>query len=143
MAESNNTRSTEEFDAFIKNLDINLAEFEKVGSTLLTLGYANFVYATHIDLLEINEINDTGQSPDSVTLLGQRLVLTGYIMLFIVSSKRLHEEMYKESVTGQTRCLDPYITLVRAYQLSVFSNTLRVQAFEEIERINNSGEVIE
>lgn len=143
MPTSKKSKHSDEFDEFIKNLDINLAEFEQVGATLLTLGYANFVYSTHIDLLELNDMNDTGESPDSVTLLGQRLVLTGYIILFIVSSKRLQEEMYKESITGESTCLEPYIKLARAYQLSTFSNTLRVQAFEDIERINRNSEVIE
>ena len=94
-------------------------------------GYSIFVVGANLDILEALDRNNTGYIPDSVSLYGQELVLTGYILLFIVASKRVAEKAFRNKVTEENYDLGNLIAT--AYFLSVIANSLRVQAFAQIE----------
>lgn len=124
--------TSENFDEFIKNLDISIAELEKSGSFFLTLGYSNFFRGANLDILETLERNFTGNSPEEATLIGQQFVLTGYIILYIFAVKRYNEKKLRLEKGSETINLDPYKALVESYFLSVLSNYIRYTAFSKI-----------
>ena len=141
--DSNETsESNSNFEQLITQQDIDLANLEKIGLFFLLYGYSIFVVGADLDILEALDINTTGYIPDSVTLYGQELVLTGYIILFIVASKRVAEKAFRTEVTEENYDLGPYKLLANGYFLSIIANSLRIQAFAEIEIliINNKEE---
>lgn len=129
------TGNENSFDALLTNLDIDIANLEKTGLFFILYGYSIFVVGANLDILESLDINDTGYVPDTVTLYGQELVLTGYIILFIVASKRVSEKGFRDSVTDEDYDLGPYSLLANAYLLSVLANSLRVVAFSQIDTV--------
>lgn len=95
-SDSNETsENNNNFEQLIKQQDIDLANLEKIGLFFLLYGYSIFVVGANLDILEALDRNNTGYIPDSVTLYGQKLVLTGYILLFIVASKRVAEKAFR------------------------------------------------
>ena len=95
-SDSNETsENNNNFEQLIKQQDIDLANLEKIGLFFLLYGYSIFVVDANLDILEALDRNNTGYIPDSVTLYGQELVLTGYILLFIVASKRVAEKAFR------------------------------------------------
>ena len=133
-SDSNETsENNNNFEQLIKQQDIDLANLEKIDLFFLLYGYSIFVVGANLDILEALDRNNTGYIPDSVTLYGQELVLTGYILLFIVASKRVAEKAFRNKVTEENYDLGPYNLIATAYFLSVIANSLRVQAFAQIE----------
>ncbi|MCQ2969692.1 MAG: hypothetical protein MJ191_06215 [Clostridium sp.] len=130
------------FEELIRKQDIALANLEKVGLFFLLYGYSLFVVGANLDILEALDINNTGYLPDTITLYGQQLILTGYIILFIVASNRIAEKAFRNEVTNENHDLGPYKRIANAYFLSIIANSLRVKAFEEIEILilNNKEE---
>ena len=92
-----------------------------------------FLQLVQIQIYQKLDRNNTGYIPDSVSLYGQELVLTGYILLFIVASKRVAEKAFRNKITEENYDLGPYSLIATAYFLSVIANSLRVQAFAQIE----------
>lgn len=140
---SENIESDDFIEEFIKNLDISIAELEKAGAILLTIGYSHFFYGAEIDILESLEINTTGKSPDDITLFGQQLVLAGYIILWTVAVKRVKEKIFINEKTNRNFPITPYIQVADTYLLSVFSNAIRLDGFVQIASSENNGEFIE
>lgn len=140
---TSNIGSDDFIDEFIKKLDISIADLEKAGATLLVLGYSHFFFGADLDILEALEINTTGKSPDSITLFGQQLVLTGYIILWVVAVKRVKEKKFLNENTDKNFTIAPYAQIADAYLLSVFANSLRLEGFTQINLVNNNGEFIE
>lgn len=113
---------------------IELANLEKVGATLLVIGYSLFVVGANIDVTEILEIDENGPKATTVTLNGAEIVLIGYVVLWIVAEKRL---MISRETNNET--VYPYKKLAYSYILSILANSLRVQALGEIDVLSASG----
>lgn len=111
----NNKINNDEFEEYFKQLDIQLANIEKFGSSLLVIGYFFFIHGSNLDILEILDINNTGETSTSVTLLGAEFILVGYIFLFIESTNRLEERRFQKEVLSQDIDLSPYENLYHAY----------------------------
>lgn len=134
--------SLNEFREYIKNLDINLAQTEQLGIIFIIFGYLEFFTGADIDILESLEINYTGKSPDEVTLLGQEIILIGYILLWIVSIERVNEKSLRNS-KNDNFYISAYIQVADSYLLSVIAHSIRLQAFYKIVKTNSNGEFIE
>lgn len=143
MEENNEKKFSDIIEDFIKALDISIADLERIGALFLTFGYSNFFRGANLDIMDALDINNTGESPDEVTLFGQQLVLIGYTFLYIVSVKRIEEKAFINANTEEKINLSPYKRIADAYFISVFANSIRVQAFAEIANANNGGEFIE
>lgn len=128
----------EVFEEYIKNLTISLANLEKLGVSLLIIGYAYFFYGAQLDILEVNECNDTGNTPTSAFLFGQQLSLLGYIVLWIVAKKRLDQISLRNKLENEEFPLWPFHILVNSYFLSIIANAIRVQAFAAIDTIEKN-----
>lgn len=134
--------SLNEFREYIKNLDISLAQTEQLGIIFIIFGYLEFFTGADIDILESLEINYTGKSPDEVTLLGQEIILIGYVLLWIVSIERVNEKSLRDS-KNENFYISPYIEVADSYLLSVIAHSIRLQAFYKIAKTNSNGEFIE
>lgn len=134
--------SLNEFREYIKNLDINLAQTEQLGIIFIIFGYLEFFTGADIDILESLEINYTGKSPDEVTLLGQEIILIGYVLLWIVSIERVNEKSLRNS-KNDNFYISAYIQVADSYLLSVIAHSIRLQAFYKIVKTNSNGEFIE
>ena len=134
--------SLNEFIEYIKNLDINLAQTEQLGIIFIIFGYLEFFTGADIDILESLEIKYTGKSPDEVTLLGQEIILIGYVLLWIVSIERVNEKSLRNS-KNDNFYISAYIQVADSYLLSVIAHSIRLQAFYKIVKTNSNGEFIE
>lgn len=134
--------SLNEFIEYIKNLDINLAQTEQLGIIFIIFGYLEFFTGADIDILESLEINYTGKSPDEVTLLGQEIILIGYVLLWIVAIERVNEKSLRNSKNNNFY-ISAYIQVADSYLLSVIAHSIRLQAFYKIVKTNSNGEFIE
>ena len=135
MHYENNKINNDEFEEYFKQLDIQLANIEKFGSSLLV------IHGSNLDILEILDINNTGETSTSVTLLGAEFILVGYIFLFIESTNRLEERRFQKEVLSQDIDLSPYENLYHAYLFSILINIIRVHALSEIDKTSQTGEV--
>lgn len=130
--DENSTEENNEFEEYIKNLDANLAMLEKLGLFFILSGYSLFVYGANLDILESLDIETNSSEPDFVTFTGQQLVLTGYIILFVVASKRVYEKSLRIENQIELFELSSYRLIANAYLLSVIANAMRVQGFSQI-----------
>ena len=126
-----------------KNESLQLSNLEKLGAASLSFGYANYIRAAQLDILDILKMNNTGLKPSSITVFGQRFVLLGYIILFYVSSKRLNQRSLIISEARESIDLTPFKDVQLSYLISVYANALRLNAFIEIDNSAPSGELIQ
>ena len=132
--------TTDYIDQFIKNLGLSLADLEKLGAVLLSVGYLYYVNSAQVDTLEILDIYNGNETPEQIIVNGQRLVLLGYITLYIVSVKRLEEKDFLNSVNESNINIAPYEAVSISYLISVFANLLRLDAFIQIQNTENEEE---
>ena len=135
-------KASENIDDFIDKIDIDLATLEKFGSALLVVGYILFIKGADLDILDTLNINETGFTATSVTLEGGKLILLGYIVLFLVADYRLREKIFIVDVEDKSILLSPYSKLYGAYLISILVNLVRVEALYELDYINRNGETI-
>ena len=135
-------KTSENIDDFIDKIDIDLATLEKFGSALLVVGYILFIKGADLDILDTLNINETGFTSTSVTLEGGKLILLGYIVLFLVADYRLREKIFIVDVEDESILLSPYSKLYGAYLISILVNLVRVEALYELDYINRNGETI-
>lgn len=135
-------KASENIDDFIDKIDIDLATLEKFGSALLVVGYILFIKGADLDILDTLNINETGFTATSVTLEGGKLILLGYIVLFLVADYRLREKIFIVDVEDESILLSPYSKLYGAYLISILVNLVRVEALYELDYINRNGETI-
>lgn len=135
-------KTSENIDDFIDKIDIDLATLEKFGSALLVVGYILFIKGADLDILDTLNINETGFTATSVTLEGGKLILLGYIVLFLVADYRLREKIFIVDVEDESILLSPYSKLYGAYLISILVNLVRVEALYELDYINRNGETI-
>lgn len=132
MKRSNNDDGN--IEEYIKNLDINLADLEKIGVFFILFGYSFYVLAANLDILEVLEKNDTGITPTDIFIFGQRFVVCGYIILYIVSLKRVDERKIRNVYIDGEYDLDPYFLVATSYLFSIIANIMRLEAFIKIDR---------
>lgn len=128
-----NNKECNNIENYITNLDIGLGNMEKIGVVFLIAGYANYIFAANLDILEALDENNTGQSPEEAFVFGQKLVLLGYILLFIVASKRLNEKEFRNTYNNENNNLNPYFSISYSYLLSVVANLIRFEAFIQLD----------
>lgn len=80
----------EKIDKYIIEFEVSLANMEKVGVAFLVAGYSNYIYATNLDILDAQNRNNTGKTSEEAFLFSQKLVLLGYILLWIVALRRTY-----------------------------------------------------
>lgn len=149
-ADSNNSSKSEnsdkkdkKFEEYIKSEDISLANLEKIGAAFLVFGYANYIRAAQVDILDALDLNKCNLSAADITVFGQRSVLLGYTILTIVASQRLQEKQLENKVTGEDINFSPYYAILTSYLISIYANSLRLSAFMELAKENPTGEVIQ
>lgn len=131
---------TDNVDEYLKNMDISIANLEKVGTTFLSIGYAIFFYGADLDIKEAIEDSEDLIPTDEITLFGQGLVLTGYVVLYIVNRRRIQEKKLLNKYTDDDILLWPYLLITNAYLLSIFANYLRYIGFYYIVILENSDD---
>lgn len=136
-------RLNEDIDEYIKELELSLGNMEKIGVAFLLAGYANYIFAANLDILEALDKNNTGQSPEEAFVFGQKLVVLGYTLLFIVASKRIYLKSLSNTYEGDEENLNPYYVVANSYLLSGFANLMRLQAFIDIDNMNKEKKEIE
>lgn len=136
MNESNEFNSD-----FFNRLDLDIANYEILGSALLIYGYSEFIMASNLDkTITYNEMAGIESSlgdPTLILISGETKITLGLIILNFVAYKRFFEQKLK-GISGTN--LEPYNTLVQAYLVSVIANFKRLEALKEIANINTSGE---
>lgn len=124
----------EELDRFIRNLDISIANLEKLAVSLIIIGYSYFLIGANIDILEAKDMNENKISPDTITLEGQYFITYGYFTAWIVAVKRVYEKSFRNSTGYLFFPIEPYQIVAQSYLLSVIANSLRLYGFYQIER---------
>ena len=122
----------EKIDRYIMNFEVSLANMEKVGVAFLVAGYSNYIYAANLDILDAQDRNNTGQTSEETFLFSQKLVLLGYILLWIVASGRVNIKDVSNIYRGENNDLVAYQNVANSYLISVFANLLRLEAFNKI-----------
>lgn len=117
---------------FLNGIDIDLVDLEKIGAFFLIVGYANFIPAANLDILETLDINNTNVSSISVFLLGQKIVLLGYTILLIVALRRTNNKSSRNTILNENSSINAYNKIIYSYILSVLANLIRLEAFYEI-----------
>lgn len=121
-------------EEYIKKLDINLADLEKIGVFFILLGYSFYILAANLDILEALEKNNTETTPTDIFIFGQRFVVVGYIILYIVALKRVDERKIRNIYIDGEYILDPYFLVATSYLFSIIANIIRLEAFIQIDR---------
>ena len=122
----------EKIDRYIMNFEVSLANMEKVGVAFLVAGYSNYIYAANLDILDAQDRNNTGQTSEETFLFSQKLVLLGYILLWIVASGRINIKDVSNIYRGENNDLVAYQNVANSYLISVFANLLRLEAFNKL-----------
>ena len=122
-----------DFENYLKNLNINLAEYEKLGSFFLALGDSTYILAANLAIQKgIEEDNYNLESPEGTLVFAQYFVLLGYIILYIVSSKRILEEILSQNYYYNSIYLVPFLKVNQSYLISALANFYRLEGFYEI-----------
>ena len=122
----------EKIEQYIINFEVNLGNMEKVGVAFLVAGYSNYIYAANLDILDAQDRNNTGQTSEETFLFSQKLVLLGYILLWIVASGRVNIKDVSNIYRGENNDLVAYQNVANSYLISVFANLLRLEAFNKL-----------
>lgn len=130
---TNNENIKNNIDYFLKKLDITLPNLEKIGATLLVIGYSTFLNAANLDISDALNINNSNITPFNIFVSGQKLILIGYTILFIVSSKRLEEQILRVKNDNENIPLNLFYKIKISYLISLYANILRLQAFLQLE----------
>ncbi|MBY6809592.1 hypothetical protein [Clostridium botulinum] len=133
---NNSENSTDNIDAFLKNLDITLPNLEKIGAAFLAIGYSTFLSAANLDIADALDVNDSGIVPFSVFVSGQKLNLIGYTILWIVSAERVKEAKFKINNTNEDINLNAFLGIEFSYLLSIYANFIRLQSFLQLEAMD-------
>lgn len=127
-----NTTEKEKIDDYIVKFEVSLGNMEKVGVAFLVAGYSNYIYAANLDILDAQDKNNTGQTSEEAFLFGQRLVLLGYILLWIVASQRTYIKNISNIYRDENNDLVAYENVANSYLISVFANIMRFEAFNKL-----------
>ena len=114
-----------DFESYYKNLNISIANLEKLGVTILITGYLLFIYSSDVEIGEIITDEEANISPADILYLGQTLVAIGYFILLVVSENRTTEDFL--NILGENINARKKVTL--SYMLSLIANIIRLQGF--------------
>lgn len=127
------TEIPEEIEQLIKGLELDLADREKLGASLLIIGYSYFIYASNTDIFKIlNEEAENITSPYLLLFIGEVIVVTGLIVLWSVAIGRFNEKDFENKFKSSDTNTSPYKRLANAYALSVIANIERVIVLNEL-----------
>ena len=127
-----NEEFNEYIEEYIRNLDFDTERLETIGASLNALGYLLICYGAKIDIYDIVTNNEVDTTSAEVTVLGQLIIVIGYILLWIVSVRRVYARELRNEYLKETNFVSSYKKLETSYLLSVFSNLVRLEAFYEI-----------
>lgn len=122
----------ENIDKYITSVEVSLGNMEKVGVAFLVAGYSNYIYAANLDILDAQDRNNTGETSEEAFLFSQKLVLLGYILLWIVASGRVNIKDVSNIYRGENNDLAAYQNVAHSYLISIFANILRFEAFNKL-----------
>ena len=117
---------------YIRKLDLETEELEIIGASLNALGYLIISYGADIDIYDIITNNEVDTTSAEVTLFGQLIILIGYLILLVVSTRRVYTRQLRNEYLNENNYISSYKKLETSYLLSTFSNYLRLEAFYEI-----------
>ena len=130
-------------DEFLKNVDISISQLEKAGTIFIIFGYSNLLYSADLDILETKGLNNTNILPSETTYNGQQYIVLGYILLWVVATKRLQQIKEKNKYKKNKKPIYAYQEVANAYLVSVFANLSRLNSFKEINKIEKSDEFMD
>ena len=123
----------EQLEEYFKQLDLYLADLEKTGALLLSLGYSLYIKSAQVDILEIlNEDFEPPETPREILVTGQRLILFGYIILYSVAVQRIQQKIIMNEVGENPVNLSPYRRVIESYFVSIIANYVRLNAFVDL-----------
>ena len=122
----------EKIEQYIMKFEVNLGNMEKVGVAFLVAGYSNYIYAANLDILDAQNRNNTGQTSEEAFLFSQKLVLLGYILLWIVASQRVYAKDLSNTYMREENDLAAYQNVANSYLISIFANFMRLEAFNKL-----------
>ncbi len=105
---------------------------EKVAVAFLVAGYSNYIYAANLDILDAQDRNNTGETSEEAFLFSQKLVLLGYILLWIVASARANIKEISNIYNNERNDIAAYQNVANSYALSIFANVMRLEAFNKL-----------
>lgn len=119
-------------EEYIKNLDLSITELESLGASLNAIGYLIIYYGSQKENYDIRINYETDVTPSELLLLGQYIIVIGYLVLCFVGKKRFEANLLRVEYLDMQRNLSAYKLLERSYIISSFANFLRLEAFYEI-----------
>lgn len=122
----------EKIDKYIIEFEVSLANMEKVGVAFLVAGYSNYIYATNLDILDAQNRNNTGKTSEEAFLFSQKLVLLGYILLWIVALRRTYVKELSNIYRDEKNDITAYQNVASSYLISIIANSMRLQAFNTL-----------
>lgn len=122
----------EKIDKHIIEFEVSLANMEKVGVAFLVAGYSNYIYATNLDILDAQNRNNTGKTSEEAFLFSQKLVLLGYILLWIVALRRTYVKELSNIYRDEKNDITAYQNVASSYLISIIANSMRLQAFNTL-----------
>ena len=94
---------------------------------------SNFIiYCSILDILDAQNRNNTGQTSEEAFLFSQKLVLLGYILLWIVASQRVYAKDLSNTYMREENDLAAYQNVANSYLISIFANFIRLEAFNKL-----------
>ena len=122
----------EKIEQDIIKFEVNLGNIEKVGIAFLVVGYSNYIYAINLEILDAQDRNNTGKTPEEAFLFSQNLVVIGYILLWIVSAQRVYAKELNNTYRGEENDLVEYENIATSYLISIFANVMRLESFNRL-----------
>ncbi len=127
-----NEEFNEYIEEYIRKLDFDTERLETLAASLNALGYLLISYGAKIDIYDIVTNNEVDTTSAEVTVLGQLIIVIGYILLWIVSTRRVYARVLRNEYLDETNFVPSYKKLETSYLLSIFANLVRLEAFYEI-----------
>ena len=127
-----NEEFNEYIEEYIRKLDFDTERLETLAASLNALGYLLIAYGAKIDIYDIVTNNEVDTTSAEVTVLGQLIIVIGYILLWIVSTRRVYARVLRNEYLDETNFVPSYKKLETSYLLSIFANLVRLEAFYEI-----------
>ena len=127
-----NEEFNEYIEEYIRKLDFDTERLETLAASLNALGYLLISYGAKIDIYDIVTNNEVDTTSAEVTVLGQLIIVIGYILLWIVSTRRVYARVLRNEYLEETNFVPSYKKLETSYLLSVLANLVRLEAFYEI-----------
>ena len=122
----------EKIDKYIIEFEVSLANMEKVGVAFSVAGYSNYICATNLDILDAQNRNNTGKTSEEAFLFSQKLVLLGYILLWIVALRRTYVKELSNIYRDEKNDITAYQNVASSYLISIIANAMRLQAFNTL-----------